>query len=232
MTMQRPTSRQACVELRDLRLNTHIGTYGPHDVVPDAHVLDLTLWLSSALVLIAQDGMSHVFDYDPLVAEIDRLADDGHYETQECLITRIVHACAAYREIEALDIGLRKSPVRQGSGALGVRVSVDAHTLNALRHIESTDVQQAMTALSQWTLETHPQHHTLCLFKSWTLPSFGEALARFNQIAQLAQTQDHHPEVLSSDAQLQVRIWTHDAAGLTHKDFTLAQAIDQLSTTP
>ena len=222
----------ACVELRDLHLKTNIGTYGPHDVVPDAHMLDLTLWLSPALVLIAQDGMSHVFDYDPLVAEIDRLAADGHYETQERLITRIVHACAAYREIEALNIGLCKSPVRQGSGALGVRVSVDAHTLNALRHIESTDVQQAMTALSQWTLETHPQHHTLCLFKSWTLPSFEAAVARFNQIAQLAQTQDHHPEVLSSYTQLQVRIWTHDAAGLTHKDFTLAQAIDQLSTAP
>jgi dihydroneopterin aldolase len=123
----------ACVELRDLRLNTDIGTYGPHEVVPDAHVLDLTLWLAPTLVLIAQDGMAHVFDYDPLVVEIDRLAADGHYETQERLVTRIVHACAAYPEVAALDIGLRKSPVRQGSGSLGVRVSVDAHTLNTLR---------------------------------------------------------------------------------------------------
>jgi dihydroneopterin aldolase len=123
----------ACVELRDLRLNTHIGTYGPHEVVPDAHTLDLTLWLTPELVLIAQDGMAHVFDYDPLVAEIDRLAGDGHYETQERLITRIVHACAAYSEIQALDIGLRKSPVRQGSGSLGVRLCVDALTLNTLR---------------------------------------------------------------------------------------------------
>ena len=127
------SSMSACVELRDLRLNTDIGTYGPKDVVPDAHTLDLTLWLSPALVLIAQDGMSHVFDYDPLVAEIDRLAGDGHYETQERLITRIVHACAAYPEIEALDIALRKSPVHQGSGSLGVRLSVDARTLNSLR---------------------------------------------------------------------------------------------------
>jgi dihydroneopterin aldolase len=119
--------------LRDLRLSTDIGTYGPHDVVPDAHMLDLTLWLEPALLLIAQDGMAHVFDYDPLVAEIDRLAGDGHYETQERLITRIVQACAAYPAIEALDIGLRKSPVRQGSGSLGVRLSVDAHTLNTHR---------------------------------------------------------------------------------------------------
>jgi dihydroneopterin aldolase len=126
-------SVSACVELRDLRLNTNIGTYGPNDVVPDAHTLDLTLWLAPALVLIEQDGMTHVFDYDPLVADIDRLAADGHYETQERLITRIVQACAAYPVIEALDIGLRKSPVRQGSGSLGVRVSVDAKTLSALR---------------------------------------------------------------------------------------------------
>ena len=123
----------ACVELRDLQLNTNIGTYGPNDVAPDTHTLDLTLWLAPALVLIEHDGMAHVFDYDPLVADIDRLAADGHYETQERLITRIVHACAAYPAIEALDIGLRKSPVRSGSGSLGVRVSVDAKTLSALR---------------------------------------------------------------------------------------------------
>ncbi len=123
----------ACVELRDLQLKTDIGTYGPNDVVPDAHTLDLTLWLAPALVLIEHDGMAHVFDYDPLVADIDRLAADGHYETQERLITRIVHACAAYPAIEALDIGLRKSPVRQGSSSLGVRVSVDAKTLSAMR---------------------------------------------------------------------------------------------------
>ena len=129
----RPSSLGACIELRDLRLSTDIGTYGPHDVVPDAHVLDLTLWLAASWVLIAQDGMNHVFDYDPLMLEIDRLAADGHYETQERLITRIVHACAGYSEIDALDIGLRKSPVLEGSGSLGVRLSIDTTTLNAMR---------------------------------------------------------------------------------------------------
>jgi uncharacterized peroxidase-related enzyme len=48
---------------------------------------------------------------------------------------------------------------------------------------------------------------------------------------QLAKSQDHHPEVWSSYKELRVRLWTHDTAGLTEKDFTLAQAIDQLSIT-
>jgi 4a-hydroxytetrahydrobiopterin dehydratase len=98
--------------------------------------------------------------------------------------------------------------------------------------LQPKDIALAMTTITGWTLGTHAQHHTPCLSKGWTLPSFEAAVERFNQIAQLAQAQDHHPEVLSSYTQLQVRIWTHDVAGLTHKDFALASAIDQLSTAP
>jgi dihydroneopterin aldolase len=110
------------VELKDLRLACQIGTYGPDDVAPDAHLLDLTLSIDPSLVLIAQDGMANVFDYDPLIADIDRLARDQHYDTQERLMTRIVKACAAYPEIEAVEVSLRKTPVLSGSGSLGVQL--------------------------------------------------------------------------------------------------------------
>ena len=123
----------AAIELRDLRLKTQIGTYGPGAVIPKEHILDLTLWIDAKLVLISEDIMENVFDYDPLVIEIDRLAADCHYETQERLMTRIAQACAQYSEIKALDISLKKSPVRADSGSLGVRLSVDSHTLNSLR---------------------------------------------------------------------------------------------------
>ena len=123
----------ACIELRDLELSTDIGTYGPGDIVPTQHLLDLTLWIDSTLVLISSDLMASVFDYDPLVVEIDRLARDGHYETQERLMTRIVEACAKYLEIESIEIGLKKLPVLSGTGSLGVRLSVDSATLNKIR---------------------------------------------------------------------------------------------------
>ncbi|WP_224824012.1 dihydroneopterin aldolase [Cognatishimia sp. MH4019] len=124
---------QSTVELRDLVIACDIGTYGPGDVVPDAHVLDLTLKIDPELVFIDADGMDRVFDYDPLVVEIDRLARDGHYHTQERLMTRIVEACAGYAEIEAVDIALRKSPVLAGAGSLGVRLVVPADQLAAVR---------------------------------------------------------------------------------------------------
>jgi dihydroneopterin aldolase len=96
-------------------------------------LLDLTLWIDPKLVLIPQDGMGYVFDYDPLIVEIDLIAADGHYDTQERLMTRIVNACAQYQAIHALEISLRKGPVRRGSGSLGVKVLVDQATLNSMR---------------------------------------------------------------------------------------------------
>lgn len=123
----------ACIELRDLELSTEIGTYAPGDVVPKKHLLDCTLWIDSKLVLISEDLMASVFDYDPLVNEIDQLARDGQYETQERLMTRIVEACAKYLEIESIEIGLKKLPVRSETGSLGVRLSVDSAMLNSLR---------------------------------------------------------------------------------------------------
>jgi dihydroneopterin aldolase len=126
-------SRKASIELRDLKLQTQIGIYKAGDIIPDSHLLDLTLWIDSNLVLIAEDNMSKVFDYDPLVLEISRLAGECRYETQERLMSRIVEACANYPEVQSLEIGLRKSPVNNHSGSLGVRLSLDQEALTRLR---------------------------------------------------------------------------------------------------
>ena len=123
----------ACVELQDLRLNTQIGTYAPGATIPDQHLLNLTLWINPQLILISEDFMDHVFDYDPLILEIDRLAADGHYETQERLLTRIVGACARYSEIESLEISLRKTPVRESSGVLGIKLYLNESSLASMR---------------------------------------------------------------------------------------------------
>jgi dihydroneopterin aldolase len=129
-------TQQASIELNDLKLRCTIGSYQPGDTVPDEHLLNLTLWIDVGLVLIPEDGMAYVFDYDPLVLEIDRLATDCHYETQERLISRIVQACSVYSEIIALEISLCKSPVHNNSGSLGVKLHLDAVALNQLRAVK------------------------------------------------------------------------------------------------
>lgn len=131
MTIQ--MTRHCTIELRDLDLAVRIGTYGPGDVVPERHVLDLTLTIDVDLVLIPDDAMTRVFDYDPLIVQIDQIARAAHYATQERVVTLIAYACAAYAQIGALDIYLRKQPVLAGSGTLGVRLVLNSGELAALR---------------------------------------------------------------------------------------------------
>lgn len=124
---------QARIELRDLQIPASIGTYGPADVVPDAHVLDLTLIISADLVQVASDDMMSVFDYDPLIAQIAVIAQSQKFETQEYLITLIAEACSGYGQIIAMDISLKKYPVLDATGSLGVRLSLAAEDMAALR---------------------------------------------------------------------------------------------------
>lgn len=126
-------TRQAKIELRDLHIPASIGRYGPDDVVPDAHALDLDLTISPDLVEVASDDMAHVFDYDPLISQIAMIARSQKFETQEYLMTLIVKACAAYSEIDSLEICLRKRPVLAGSGSLGVHLILEAEDLAKMR---------------------------------------------------------------------------------------------------
>lgn len=127
-------TKSAKIELRDLHVPCVIGTYGPQDVVPDMHILDLTLTIAPNLVYISADEMAQVFDYDPLIADINRIAKSKKYETQEFLMVQIVKACASYAEIDAVDISLRKTPVSADSGSLGVRLTLHADDMADIRN--------------------------------------------------------------------------------------------------
>jgi len=125
--------RLARIELRDLHLPVSIGNLRRPDVVPDAHILDLTLTIAPDLVQIASDEMVNVFDYDPLIAKIAEIARSRTFETQEYLMTLITQACASYDVIEAVELCLRKLPVLGGTGSLGVRLVLGSEDLAALR---------------------------------------------------------------------------------------------------
>ncbi|MEM8863393.1 MAG: dihydroneopterin aldolase [Chloroflexota bacterium] len=123
----------SAIEFRDIVLKANIGTYGPNDVLPKAHVLDLVLTIDPSLVLIKEDLMENVFDYDHLIKEVRDLAHTEHYETQERLVTCILQNCFAYDEIEAVEILLRKQPVLGNTGEVGVRLIIDKKQMRTLR---------------------------------------------------------------------------------------------------
>jgi dihydroneopterin aldolase len=115
----------ALIELRGLELKVHIGTKTPEDIKSDIHLLDLTLGVALGQVLILEDGMEHVFDYDPLIVEIEKLSSDGTYDTQERLATRIAHLCASQRGVRTIEICLKNYLKRGAGSSVGIRLRLD-----------------------------------------------------------------------------------------------------------
>ncbi|WP_309609518.1 4a-hydroxytetrahydrobiopterin dehydratase [Flavobacterium sp.] len=64
--------------------------------------------------------------------------------------------------------------------------------------------------------------------KKFQFKNFSEALGFIVQVGVLAEKANHHPELFNVYNKVNIRLTTHDANGLTDKDFDLATSIDKL----
>lgn len=65
--------------------------------------------------------------------------------------------------------------------------------------------------------------------RDWRVRDFAEGIAFFRKIADIAETQDHHPDLhLVGYRNVSIEIWTHAVGGLTENDFILAAQIDEV----
>lgn len=62
--------------------------------------------------------------------------------------------------------------------------------------------------------------------KKYTFPSFRSAIVFVNRIATIADELNHHPDINVRYDTVFLTISTHDAGGVTEKDFKLAERID------
>ena len=82
--------------------------------------------------------------------------------------------------------------------------------------------QELLKQLSdEW--EVVNNHH---LQKTYKFPDFLSALDYTNKAGQLAEDQNHHPEITLTWGVVTIRIWTHKIDGLTESDFILAAKFD------
>jgi 4a-hydroxytetrahydrobiopterin dehydratase len=64
--------------------------------------------------------------------------------------------------------------------------------------------------------------------KKFQFKNFSQALAFMVQVGILAEKSNHHPEWSNVYNKVNIRLTTHDANGLTDKDFDLAINIEKL----
>jgi 4a-hydroxytetrahydrobiopterin dehydratase len=93
-----------------------------------------------------------------------------------------------------------------------------------VKKLDTDEIKVALKQLDKWSIEPEDQS----IFKEWRFASFKMTVDFVNQVCELADQQNHHPEILTTYTNLRIRLWTHDASGITQKDFDLASAIDTL----
>ena len=69
------------------------------------------------------------------------------------------------------------------------------------------------------------QHH---LEKVYKFDDFRQALDFTNRVGEMAEQQDHHPDIYLTWGRVKVTIWTHKIDGLTESDFVFAARADAL----
>lgn len=68
------------------------------------------------------------------------------------------------------------------------------------------------------------------LGKTFQWSNFTDAIAFVNRIADLAESENHHPDICIHYTKVDVSLWTHSAGGISENDFILAARIDNYAT--
>lgn len=89
---------------------------------------------------------------------------------------------------------------------------------------EST-VRERLADLPGWSLVDGP-----FIEKSWALGDYDAAMDFINAVADIARKLDHHPNLSNVYDQVEIKLQTHDAGGITERDLTFAARVASLET--
>ena len=64
--------------------------------------------------------------------------------------------------------------------------------------------------------------------RTFKFKNFAQALAFTNKVGELAETEGHHPALLTEYGKTTVNWWTHKIGGLHRNDFIMAARTDEL----
>ena len=87
------------------------------------------------------------------------------------------------------------------------------------------EVRKQVDKLPGWKLTADGQR----IRREWVVKNFMAGINFFNAVANLAEADQHHPDLhLAGYRNVTIEIWTHAIGGLSENDFILAAKIDKL----
>jgi 4a-hydroxytetrahydrobiopterin dehydratase len=91
-----------------------------------------------------------------------------------------------------------------------------------MKPLQDSEVEARLEKFEGWSFNENAIHTKL------EFENFKEAFAAMTRIAFEAEALQHHPEWFNVYNNLEISLSTHDAEGVTDKDFELAERIEKI----
>jgi 4a-hydroxytetrahydrobiopterin dehydratase len=88
--------------------------------------------------------------------------------------------------------------------------------------LESADLTAALKKCPEWEYEKKAITRTI------EFEEFNDAIDFVNDLAEIAEEAQHHPDITIRHTKVLLRLTTDDAGGVTQLDIELAQRVDNL----
>lgn len=92
-----------------------------------------------------------------------------------------------------------------------------------MTRMSDNEIQAALASIPDWTVINGELQQT------FQFDTFMRAIRFVNRLAEAAELANHHPDILIRYNKVTVTISTHDAGGITSKDFALASEAEALA---
>ena len=94
--------------------------------------------------------------------------------------------------------------------------------------LTETEARAFLSGVPAWSLEQQATR----LRRRFEFEDFRKAIEFVNRVAEIAETEGHHPDIAIHWNKVDLDLWTHKIGGLHENDFILAAKIDQLLEEP
>jgi len=92
--------------------------------------------------------------------------------------------------------------------------------------VSEKEIQELQLQVPGWRMVE--RESILRLERRFPFANFAEALSFTNRVGALAESEGHHPAILTEWGEVTVTLWTHAIRGIHRNDFVMAAKIDAL----
>ena len=98
-----------------------------------------------------------------------------------------------------------------------------AHIVDCMAPLSDIEIQRGLGSLPGWARKGN------ALVKSYHFATFPKGIDFIRRVADVAESMNHHPDIDVRYTKVSFVLSSHDAGGVTDRDFALASRIEELA---